>query len=58
MEHNIERRPSSAALQMRIVVIGAIAALAAAWLWNRSGEAALHQRTAKRLSPLTGRHGT
>jgi hypothetical protein len=55
MARSIDSRPLPAA---RGLAFGAMAALAAAWLWSRHGEAALHRRTAERLRPLTGRHRT
>lgn len=48
------RTPSPVARRLGPIVFSAIGALAAAWLWNRRGEAALHQRTAERLRPRPG----
>ena len=55
MARSIERRPLPA---VRGLAYGAIGALAAAWLWSRRGEAALHRRTAERLRPLPRGPGT
>ena len=55
MTRSIERTSSPAARGLAYCAIGT---LAAAWLWSRRGEAAMHRRTAERLRPLPGRHRT
>lgn len=38
-----------------LVLLGVLGTFAAAWLWSRRREAALHRRTAARLRPLGAR---
>lgn len=41
-----------------MVLLGVLGtAAAAAWFWNRRGEAALRRQTADRLRPLSGSFG-